>query len=225
VRLHSARPPASAELGPFGAVSEAECESSQKCQHRYRDRADIHVTAAEVLGMVAAATGWVDSNESAALSWVAGKQAGKQAAKQTAKQTAKQAVSSRSHWDALRLAGKQAGGKQAGGKQRAAGSGSGTRQKAATRGGGGGGGCEDERGWHNPYGRGCDDYARRVTPAAEGEGALAAGGWCEGGRLKPEAAWAGGGQFGWPEWHCCACGRGTASQEYGSLRERERERA
>ena len=118
-------------------------------------------------------------------------------------------------------AGAGAGGGGAGGGGAGGGgaSGRGKKKKAAGKGsggagggggGGGGGGCEDERGWRNPYGRGCDDYARRVAPAAAGEGALVAGGWCEGGRLKPEAAWAGGSQYGWPERHCCACGRGTA---------------
>jgi len=114
-------------------------------------------------------------------------------------------------------AGAGAGGTGAGGG--GAGGGGGKKMKAArmvgdTGGGGGGGGmgggCKNEPGWRNPFGRGCDDYARRVTPAAAGEGGLVAGGWCEGGRLKPEAAWAGGSQYGWPERHCCACGRGTA---------------
>ena len=113
----------------------------------------------------------------------------------------------------------QAAGAGAGGGGTGGGAGGGgKKKKAAGKGGGagsgggsgGGGGCEDEPGWRNPYGRGCEDYARRVTPAAAGEGGVVAGGWCEGGRLKPEAAWAGGSQYGWPERHCCACGRGTA---------------
>jgi len=38
---------------------------------------------------------------------------------------------------------------------------------------------------------------------------LVAGGWCDRatGRLKASARWAGGAEYGWPERHCCACGR------------------
>ena len=55
VRLHSTRPPASPELVAFNKMSEDTCAKSQPCQHSYRDRADIYVTAAELLREVAAA--------------------------------------------------------------------------------------------------------------------------------------------------------------------------
>ena len=72
-------------------------------------------------------------------------------------------------------------------------------------------GCVDEPGWTNPWGKTCADYATPVPPSDQGKpgphGFRLTGGWCEAGRLKPEAAWAGGAVHRWPERNCCACGR------------------
>ncbi len=45
VRLHSSRPPRSAALAPFNRVNESECAASEICRRRYRDHADLRVTA------------------------------------------------------------------------------------------------------------------------------------------------------------------------------------
>ena len=72
-------------------------------------------------------------------------------------------------------------------------------------------GCTDDRRWANPWGKTCADYETPLPAAKRFDGARAAGGWCAAGSLKPEAHWAGGAQFGWPERHCCACGRNASS--------------
>jgi hypothetical protein len=69
--------------------------------------------------------------------------------------------------------------------------------------------CEDVAGWTNPFGKTCADYATPLPAAPRGDSSREAGGWCEAGALKREAAWAGGVAFGWPEKSCCACGGGT----------------
>ena len=174
LRLHSERPPTSSELGGFAQLSEAECGAQERCQHRYRDRADIHVTPRELRRALAEA-----------------------------------ALASRggpvrvTQWGAVAPRAVGRGGAAARGAAR-------TTRRGASRGGkrGASSGCTDAPGWRNPYGRGCRDYARRAPASAEGDSSPAAGGWCEGGRLKSSSRWAGGARYDWPERHCCACGRG-----------------
>ena len=50
---------------------------------------------------------------------------------------------------------------------------------------------------------------RQAYAWCQGSISLVAGGWCDraSGRLKASARWAGGAEYGWPERHCCACGR------------------
>ena len=75
--------------------------------------------------------------------------------------------------------------------------------------------CSDTPHWSNPFGKSCADYATPVPPSRQGRpephGFGLTGGWCEAGRLKEEARWAGGAAHGWPERHCCACGRGSVA--------------
>lgn len=69
--------------------------------------------------------------------------------------------------------------------------------------------CTDTPYWMNHFGRTCADYAR-VGEASE-RGEAGGGGWCANGALKPLATWAGGPSFGFPEFHCCACGRAKSA--------------
>lgn len=133
VRVHSTRPPPSAELGHFGHWSEEACAASELCRRRYRDRAMLHVDVGAMGALLRAALALVRA------------------------------------------------------------------------------GCEDAPGWANPYGRTCADYATPVPPSERGKASKLEGGWCEAGRLRPEAQWAGGAVHGWPERHCCACGRNVSS--------------
>ncbi|KAL1530954.1 hypothetical protein AB1Y20_001845 [Prymnesium parvum] len=55
--------------------------------------------------------------------------------------------------------------------------------------------CVDTPDWHNPRGKSCADYAAF---------------YCEGGDFKPGHSWVGGEAFGFPEDHCCACGKRAA---------------
>jgi len=65
--------------------------------------------------------------------------------------------------------------------------------------------------WHNRFEKGCDDYETPRPAAMPGDFASSAGGWCEAGALKREAAWAGGPEFNWPEKNCCACGKAVTA--------------
>ena len=139
LRLHSARPPASAELGPFAHVANEEaCAASELCRRRYRDRAMLHVDRAALLAVL------------------------------------------RPTLDLLAA------------------------------------GCADTPHWRNPFGRTCADYATPVPPSKRGKpeahGFGLTGGWCEAGHLKAGARWAGGGVHGWPERHCCACGKANSNR-------------
>lgn len=53
--------------------------------------------------------------------------------------------------------------------------------------------CRDTPTWKNPYGLDCLGYVRE--------------GHCFKGGIVPGHSWAMGEQFGWPELHCCACGK------------------
>jgi hypothetical protein len=69
----------------------------------------------------------------------------------------------------------------------------------------------------NPFGKSCADYATPVPPSPQGSAESLAGGWCQAGGLKPGAQWAGGEAHGWPEKHCCACGRANWSRSAAPL--------
>jgi hypothetical protein len=59
--------------------------------------------------------------------------------------------------------------------------------------------CSDTPGWTNPHGWGCAWYD-----------AL----WCAGGSYRPGQAFALGKRFGFPESHCCSCGKGELDEIY-----------
>ena len=135
VRVYSSKPPPASALQPFERHSERECAMSEVCRHRYRDHANIYVSAHNLLAVVR---------------------------------------------PALKLIG-----------------------------------CVDTPGWHNPYGKSCADYATPTEPARRFDGSAMAGGWCSAlNGLLPQHRWAGGAAFGWPERHCCACGRARQSSAH-----------
>jgi endonuclease I len=53
--------------------------------------------------------------------------------------------------------------------------------------------CADTGGWDNGAGLGCAMYVDE--------------GFCAAGAVRPEHAWASGADWGWPERHCCECGK------------------
>jgi len=54
--------------------------------------------------------------------------------------------------------------------------------------------CADKKGWLNPYGLKCEDYAKD---------------YCSGSGFLVGQEWAGGKDYGYPEKSCCACGKCT----------------
>ena len=134
VRVYSSKPPPASALQPFERHSERECAMSEVCRRRYRDHANIYVSALNLLAVVR---------------------------------------------PALKLIG-----------------------------------CVDTPGWHNPN-KSCADYATPTEPARRFDGSAMAGGWCSAlNGLLPQHRWAGGAAFGWPERHCCACGRARQSSAH-----------
>ena len=191
VRLHSTRPPSKPVLGRFAKLSEEECAKEEACQHRFRDRSFIHAGPGMMLKAVAEAEAEAPSPPPAS-PLVADDGGG----------------------------GSGGGGGRAagGGRARRGGGGSGSAKKAAAAAAKSKGSppstaatmvCTDEPAtWLNPFGRSCADYGRQMAPSSASDRSPGTGGWCEGGRLKPGAAWAGGEMFDWPEKHCCVCGGG-----------------
>ena len=55
--------------------------------------------------------------------------------------------------------------------------------------------CTDTVGWVNPAGHPCSDYETKKS-------------WCKNGRAIPGQEWTLGEKWGYPERHCCACGKG-----------------
>jgi hypothetical protein len=59
--------------------------------------------------------------------------------------------------------------------------------------------CADTAGWRNPMQKSCATYAYE--------------GWCIGGAAVPGQEWTLGEHYGYPERHCCACGKGASSSD------------